>query len=64
MYSGIQNNEHKEYLDILIEQAKIMEEEQITDAYNKGLSFAINLIPKPEDAKNYYKKSIKKTNDR
>ena len=63
MYSGIQNNEHKEYLDILIEQAKIMEEEQITDAYNKGLSFAINPIPKPEDAKNYYKKSIKKTND-
>jgi hypothetical protein len=46
------------------EQAKEMEEEQITEAYNKGLSFAINPIPKPEDVKNYYKKRIKKTNDR
>jgi hypothetical protein len=41
-----------------------MEKEQIKEAYNKGLSFAINPIPKPEDAKNYYKKRIKKTNDR
>jgi hypothetical protein len=47
----------------LYEQAKEMEKEQIMDAFNKGLSFAINPIPKPEDAKNYYKKSIKKTND-
>jgi hypothetical protein len=46
-----------------IEKAKEMEKEQKMDAYNKGLSFAINPIPKPEDAKNYYKKSIKKTND-
>ena len=45
------------------EQAKEMEEEQKMDSFNKGLSFAINPIPKPEDAKNYYKKSIKKTND-
>jgi hypothetical protein len=48
----------------LFYDAKEMEKEQITDAFNKGLSFAINPIPKPEDAKNYYKKSIKKTNDR
>jgi hypothetical protein len=47
-----------------IEKAKEMEEEQKMDSFNKGLSFAINPIPKPEDAKNYYKKSIKKTNDR
>jgi hypothetical protein len=46
------------------EKAKEMEKEQIMEAYNKGLSFAINPIPKPEDAKNYYKKRIKKTNDR
>ena len=45
------------------EQAKEMEKEQIKEAYNNGLSFAINPIPSPEDAKNYYKKSIKKTND-
>jgi hypothetical protein len=47
-----------------IVQAKEMEKEQKMDAFNKGLSFAINPIPKPEDAKNYYKKRIKKTNDR
>jgi len=45
-------------------QAKEMEKEQKMDAFNKGLSFAINPIPKPEDVKNYYKKRIKKTNDR
>jgi rubrerythrin len=28
MYSGVQSNEHKEYLDILIEQAKEMERDQ------------------------------------
>jgi phage tail tape-measure protein len=47
-----------------IEKAKEMEKKQIMDSFNKGLSFAINPIPKPEDAKNYYKKRIKKTNDR
>jgi hypothetical protein len=47
-----------------IVQAKEMEKEQTMNAFNKGLSFAINPIPKPEDAKNYYKKRIKKTNDR
>jgi hypothetical protein len=46
------------------EQAKEMEKKQKMDSFNNGLSFAINPIPKPEDAKNYYKKSIKKTNDR
>ena len=29
MYSGIQSNEHKEYIDMLIEQAKEMENEQM-----------------------------------
>ena len=48
----------------LFYDAKEMEKKQKMDAFNKGLSFAINPIPKPEDAKNYYKKSIKKTNDR
>jgi hypothetical protein len=48
----------------LFYNAKEMEKEQKIDAFNKGLSFAINPIPKPEDAKNYYKKRIKKTNDR
>jgi hypothetical protein len=47
-----------------IEKAKEMENKQKMDSFNKGLSFAINPIPKPEDAKNYYKKRIKKTNDR
>jgi len=47
-----------------IEKAKEMEKKQKMDSFNKGLSFAINPIPKPEDAKNYYKKRIKKTNDR
>jgi hypothetical protein len=47
-----------------IEKAKEMEKEQKMDSFNNGLSFAINPIPKPEDAKNYYKKRIKKTNDR
>jgi hypothetical protein len=47
-----------------IEKAKEMEKEHKMDSFNKGLSFAINPIPKPEDAKNYYKKRIKKTNDR
>jgi hypothetical protein len=28
MYSGIQSNEHKEYIDILIEKAKQMENQQ------------------------------------
>ncbi len=36
MYSGIQSNEHKEYIDMLIEQAKEMEKEQIIDAFDTG----------------------------
>jgi hypothetical protein len=58
--SEVLRNKYKEQFKI----AKEMEKEQIMDSFNKGLSFAINPIPKPEDAKNYYKKSIKKTNDR
>ena len=36
MYSGIQSNAQKEYIDILIEQAKEMEEEQIINAFDAG----------------------------
>ena len=36
MYSGIQSNTQKEYIDILIEQAKEMEEEQIINAFDAG----------------------------
>jgi hypothetical protein len=36
MYSGIQSNEHKEYLETLIEQAKEMEREQIIEAFKHG----------------------------
>jgi hypothetical protein len=47
-----------------IEQAKEMEIKQKQKAYNQGLSFGINPIPRPEDAKDYYKKRIIKKNDR
>jgi DUF4097 and DUF4098 domain-containing protein YvlB len=57
------SKEHLEMIESYAKQAKEMEKEKITEAYNKGLSFAINPIPKPEDAKNYYKKRIKKKND-
>jgi uncharacterized protein YbaA (DUF1428 family) len=33
MYSGVQSNEHKKYLDELIEKAKAMEKEQIIDSF-------------------------------
>jgi predicted secreted protein len=36
MYSGIQSNEHKEYLETLIEQAKEMEKEQHKMSFNEG----------------------------
>lgn len=37
MYSGIKSNEQKEYLEILIEQAKGMEKEEIINSYLTGL---------------------------
>ena len=36
MYSGIQSNEHKEYLEKLVQQAKEMEKEQIMEAFKEG----------------------------
>jgi hypothetical protein len=36
MYSGVQSNEHKEYIDMLIKQAKEMEKEQKIDAFDTG----------------------------
>ena len=39
MYSGIQSNEHKEYLEKLIEQAKEMEKEQIINAHGDEQSY-------------------------
>ena len=36
MYSGIQSNEHKEYLETLIEQAKEMDKKQKIDAFDTG----------------------------
>jgi len=43
MYSGIQSKEHKEYIDMLIEQAKEMEKEQIKQAYNDGKAAVIHI---------------------
>ena len=39
MYSGIQSNEHKEYLETLIEQAKEIEKEQIIYSHISGMQF-------------------------
>ena len=36
MYSGVQSNEHKEYLETLIEQAKEMDKKQKIDAFDTG----------------------------
>jgi hypothetical protein len=37
MYSGIQSNEHKEYIDMLIEQAKEMDKDQHEMTFNEAL---------------------------
>jgi hypothetical protein len=37
MYSGVQSKEHKEYIDMLIEQAKEMEKENTINAHVTGL---------------------------
>lgn len=36
MYSGIKSNEHKEYIEKLVEQAKEMQEQQIINAFDTG----------------------------
>ena len=58
MYSGIQSNEHKEYLEKLVQQAKEMEKEQIIDAFKEGnLYHGWALKHEPEQ---YYNKTYKK----
>jgi hypothetical protein len=58
MYSGIKSNEHKEYLEKLVQQAKEMEKEQITDAFKEGnLYNGWALKHEPEQ---YYNKTYKK----
>lgn len=55
MYSGIQSNAQKEYIDILIEQAKEMEEQQIINAFDAGhRSGAWNFL-----GEEYYEKTFK-----
>ena len=39
MYSGVQSNEHKEYLEKLVKQAKEMEKEQIINAHGDEQSY-------------------------
>ena len=43
MYSGIKSNEHKEYLEKLVQQSKEIEKEQIKQAYNDGKAAVINI---------------------
>lgn len=37
MYSGVQSNEHKEYLEKLVEQAKEIEKDQHEMTFNEAL---------------------------
>lgn len=37
MYSGVQSNEHKEYLEKLVEQAKEIEKDQHKMTFNEAL---------------------------
>jgi hypothetical protein len=43
MYSGIKSNEHKEYLEKLVQQSKEMEKQQIKQAYNDGKAAVIHI---------------------
>lgn len=59
MYSGIQSNAQKEYIDILIEQAKEMEEQQIINAFDTGhRSGSWNFL-----GEEYYEETFKKENN-
>ena len=58
MYSGVQSNEHKEYIDMLIKQAKEMEKHQIRQAYNDGKAAVIH-IEQNMSLEEYYDKNYK-----
>ena len=59
MYSGIQSNAQKEYIDILIEQAKEMEEQQIINSFDAGhINGAWNFL-----GDEYYEETFKKENN-
>ena len=58
MYSGVQSNEHKEYLEKLVQQSKEMEKEQIMQAYNDGKAAVIN-IKNNMSLEEYYDKTFK-----
>ena len=58
MYSGIKSNEHKEYLEKLVQQSKEMEKEQIMQAYNDGKAAVIN-IKNNMSLEEYYDKTFK-----
>lgn len=58
MYSGIQSNEHKEHLEKLVQQAKIMEKYQIRQAYNDGKAAVIH-IEQNMSLEEYYDKTYK-----
>ena len=58
MYSGIQSNEHKEYLEKLVEQAKEMEKEQIKDAHLIGLITSMEMEA-TKQAEQYYNETFK-----
>lgn len=58
MYSGIQSNAQKEYIDILIEQAEKMEKQNIKQAYNDGKAAVIH-IEQNISLEEYYDKTYK-----
>ena len=62
MYSGVQSNEHKKYLDELIEAAKEIEKSQIINAYlqkrNKGN--IVKCLKTWDDAEDYYNEKYTK----
>lgn len=61
MYSGIQSNAQKEYLEILIEQAKEKEKQQIIDSFGVGCHVeSTRLIHYNDTAEQYYNETYNK----
>jgi hypothetical protein len=62
MYSGIQSNEHKQYLDELIIQARKIEKSQIINAYlqNRSKGDIVKCLKTWDDAEQYYNETYKK----
>jgi O-methyltransferase involved in polyketide biosynthesis len=60
MYSGIQSNEHKEYLEKLVQQAKEMEKEQIMKAYISALPYGLEYSHYDKYANKYYNETYNK----